>query len=227
MRQALLAGVGFTALAIGSALAADMPPTRYTPPRAPTPVPFFSWSGFYLGINGGYGFGRSNWTDTVTAVSSGGFGLSGALIGGTAGYNLQMGSAIFGIETDFDWSNIKGSTAAGCPAANCETANDWLGTLRARLGFALDRFMPYLTGGMAYGQVKGTVAGTGSVSSSNMGWTAGGGLEYAFAKQWSAKLEYLYVDLGKNTCNAACSGGNPFDLEFRSHLVRGGLNYRF
>ena len=171
MRRTLLASVASTALAIASALAANVPPTRYTPPRAPTQVPFFSWSGFYLGVNGGYGLGRSNWTDTVTAVSSGGFDLSDAVIGGTAGYNRQMGSAVFGIETDFDWSNIKGSTAAGCPAANCETANDWLGTLRARLGFALDRFMPYLTGGMAYGQVKGAVAGTGSVSSSssNMG----------------------------------------------------------
>jgi outer membrane immunogenic protein len=71
------------------------------------------------------------------------------------------------------------------------------------------------------------VAGIGSVSSTNVGWVAGGGLEYAFANNWSVKLECLFVDLGKDFCNAACSGGNPFDVEFRSHLIRGGLNFRF
>jgi opacity protein-like surface antigen len=82
-------------------------------------------------------------------------------------------------------------------------------------------------GGVAYGQVKGTVAGIGSVSNTNVGWAAGGGLECAFANNWSVKFEYLYVDLGKDFCNAARSGGNPFDVEFRSHLIRGGLSFRF
>ena len=125
-----------------------------------------------------------------------------------------------------DWSDIKGSTTVNCPSS-CETANAWLGTVRGRLGYGLDRFLPYLTGGIAIGRVKSTVSGAGSVSDTNVGWTAGGGLEYAFIGSWSAKLEYLYVDLGKSTCDATCSGATPFDLEFQSHLVRAGLNYKF
>jgi outer membrane immunogenic protein len=228
MKRLWLASVGFTALTAGAALAADIPPARYVPPaRAPAYVPFFSWNGFYLGINAGYGWGDSKWTDNVTAATTGNFDTSGAVIGGTAGYNLQTGSMVFGVETDFDWSNIKGTTVVGCPAPGCETTNEWLGTARARLGYAIDRALPYVTGGLAYGQVKGTVPGVGSFSDTSIGWTAGGGFEYAFAGNWSAKLEYLYVDLGAATCNAACSGGNPFDVEFTAHLLRGGLNYKF
>jgi outer membrane immunogenic protein len=227
MRRRLLASVAFTALALGPALAADIPMSRHIPPaRAPAYVPFFSWNGLYIGINGGYGSGRSNWTDTVTTATTGDFDLDGALVGGTLGYNMQLGSFVLGIETDIDWSDIKGSTTVGCAVA-CQTANDWLGTLRGRLGLALDRFMPYVTGGVAYGHVKGTMTGVGSFGSTNVGWTAGGGLEYAFLNSWSVKLEYLYVDLGKATCDAICSGGNPFDVEFTSHLMRAGLNYKF
>jgi outer membrane immunogenic protein len=227
MRKLLLASVAFTALAMASAQASDMPPSRsMPPPRAPTYVPFFSWNGFYLGVNGGYGWGRSNWTGTATGVTTGDFDLSGALVGGTLGFNLQTGGMVLGVEADMDWSDIKGSTTVNC-LSSCETANAWLGTVRGRLGYGLDRFLPYLTGGIAIGRVKSTVSGTGSASDTNVGWTAGGGLEYAFIGSWSAKLEYLYVDLGKSTCDATCSGATPFDLEFQSHLVRAGLNYKF
>jgi outer membrane immunogenic protein len=221
-----LAGLGFTALTLGSALAADAPPGRYMPPpRAPAYVPFFSWTGLYIGANGGYGFGKSRWTDSVTGFTTGDFDVSGWLAGGTLGYNMQMGSAVVGLEADFDWSNIKGSTTA-C-GTTCETANQWLGTGRARIGYAFDRFMPYITGGVAFGRVKATMTGLGSHASNQIGWTAGGGIEYAFVSNWTAKAEYLYVDLGKVTCDAVCSGGNPFDVTFMSHIVRGGINYKF
>lgn len=225
MRRLLFAAVGV--LAIGSAFAADMPRGRsMPPPRAPTYVPFFTWNGFYVGLNGGYGFGSSRWTDTVTQVSTGGFDVSGGMIGGTIGYNMQLGGFIFGFEGDLDWSNIKGSTTTNC-IGTCETSNTWLGTARARVGYAFDRFLPYLTAGAAFGGVKGTVAGFGSFSETQVGWTGGGGLEYAFVDNWTAKIEYLYADLGKANCNAACSGGNPFDVTFTTSIVRGGINYKF
>ena len=75
------------------------------------------------------------------------------MVGGTAGYNLQFGSAVFGLEGDFDWSDIKGSTTANC-ATNCETTNTWFGTARGRIGYAFDRFLPYFTAGAAFGDVK-------------------------------------------------------------------------
>jgi outer membrane immunogenic protein len=89
--------------------------------------------------------------------------------------------------------------------------------------------MPYITAGGAYGEVKASSSNPAALGASDslFGWTAGAGVEYAFAGNWSAKLEYLYVDLGAATCNAACSGGNPFDVEFTAHLLRGGLNYKF
>src|SRR5258708_7891569 len=107
VRCLLLAGAGFAVLSLASAgfavlaataQAADIGSRELPPPRAPVLVPFFTWNGFYIGINAGYGFGRSNWTNTVTGVSTGNFGTSGALVGGTAGYNLQLGGWLLGVE---------------------------------------------------------------------------------------------------------------------------------
>jgi len=226
MRRALLAAIGFSALSATAALAADMPPSRYMPPpRAPAYVPFFMWTGFYVGINAGYGFGTSNWTDTA-GVTTGDFNVSGGAVGGTLGYNMQFGSAILGIETDLDWASIKGSTAVNC-GTTCDTELQWLGTTRARLGYALDRFLPYITGGAAYGSIKASLSGIGSTTATKVGWTAGGGLEYAFLNNWTVKAEYLYVDLGTVACDAICTGGIPADVSFHSHLVRGGINFKF
>ncbi len=213
-----------TPLLTCAAQAADFGSRPLPPPRsAPVLVPFFTWNGFYAGINAGYGFGSSKWTDIVTGVSTGNFDVDGALVGGTAGYNLQLGGWVLGIEGDIGWNFGKGSTTAAC-GTSCETASDWLGTLRGRLGYALDRFLPYVTGGASFGNIEGTASG-GTFGKTAVGWTAGGGLEYAFLSNWSAKLEYLYVDLGTATCSAACSGGNPVDVTYTTQIVRGGLNY--
>jgi outer membrane immunogenic protein len=227
MKRPLLASVGIAALAMTSALASDMPPSRYLPPpRAAAYVPFFTWNGFYVGINAGYGFGKSRWTDSTTGVSTGNFDISGAVAGGTMGYNMQFGSTIFGVETDIDWTNIKGSATANC-ASTCQTSNDWLGTLRGRLGYTLDRLLPFVSAGLAYGNIKGDLAGGSNFNDFKVGWTAGGGLEYAFAGNWTAKAEYLYVDLGKANCDAICFSAAPFDVTFQTHILRGGLNYKF
>lgn len=226
MKRLLLAAVVLAGLVMTSALAADVPPSRtLRPPRAATYVPFFTWNGFYLGINAGYGFGHSNWTDTITQLSTGNFSVRGPLVGGTIGYNLQLGSFVFGLEGDAAWTDIKGSSTT-C-LGTCQTSNSWLGTARGRVGYAFDRFLPYLTAGAAFGDVKGSVLGVASFSDTRIGWTGGGGLEYAFVDNWTAKIEYLYVDLGKANCNATCSGGDPFDVTFKTGIVRGGVNYKF
>jgi outer membrane immunogenic protein len=210
------------------AFAADLPAPSYRGPAYKGPVyvgPGFSWTGFYVGINGGYGFGKSNWANT--ALSTGDFDINGPLVGGTIGYNLQTGAWVWGAELDADYSWIKGSTTTTCPTG-CETRNAWLATGRARIGYAWDRFLPYITGGAAYGSVKMTAGTLPDESKSKFGWTAGAGVEYAFLGAWTAKLEYLYVDLGKVSCDVTtCGGGAPSDVKFTTSLVRVGLNYRF
>jgi len=218
MRRVLFATIGLLGLAATNAVAADLP--RGMPPtKAPVFVPGYSWTGFYLGVNGGGAFGRSDWSGFANDTD-----LSGGMVGVTAGYNWQSGQWVFGLEGDIDWANIKGDfTSAACPTG-CETKNTWLGTARGRLGWAFDRWMPYVTGGAAFGEVKATQAGVASASDTNVGWTVGAGIEGAITGNWTAKLEYLYVDLGDVSCGACVPATNA---DFRSHLVRAGLNFRF
>jgi outer membrane immunogenic protein len=223
MKRILLASLALAAMgaAASPAAAADLP--RQMPVKAPAYAPaYFTWTGFYLGINGGWGFGHSNWS----GIPTGDFSVNGGLIGGTAGYNWQFGQAVFGLEGDLDWSGISGSTTTNCPAG-CKTSNNWLSTVRGRLGYAGDRWMPYVTGGAAFGDIKATVPGFAGVDTTKAGWTVGAGVEYAFAGPWSAKLEYLYVDLGNNNCGFSCGAVSPDNVNLKTNIVRGGINYRF
>ena len=201
------------------AFAADLSRPAFKAPAYCRPP--FNWSGFYVGINGGYGWGKSSWTDPATATTTGDFNISGALVGGTAGYNLQIGQLVVGAEGDIDASWIKGTDATGC----CQTKNDWFATARARLGFALDRWMPFVTGGAAFGDVKLNALGA-SQTATRVGWTAGAGIEYAFMGAWSARVEYLYADLGTASCGVATCG-TANDVTFKTSIVRAGLNYHF
>lgn len=219
MKRLLVAGVGLLALT-GAAAAADLPPAPGNYYKAPTFVPPYSWTGFYLGVNGGGGLGWSNW-DTA-----GGFHTDGGVVGGTVGYNYQIGRAVIGGEGDIDWSSISGSTTtAGCPAG-CSTSNSWLSTIRARVGYAADRFMPYVTGGAAFGNINASTPGLAGGGATNAGWTVGGGLEFAIAGAWTAKAEYLFVDLGKFNCGIGCGAASD-NVSFNANLIRGGINYRF
>jgi outer membrane immunogenic protein len=204
-----------------SALAADLP--RRMPAKAPAFVPAYNWTGFYLGINGGYGWGHSDWTAFGANADP-----NGGMIGGTLGYNWQAAGSpfVFGLEGDIDWSGIKGNFVnAACPGG-CETKNNWLGTARGRLGYAFDRVMPYITGGVAFGDVKANQFGFAGESDTKAGWTAGGGVETALYGNWTAKVEYLYADLGSVSCGVgSCSV--PTNVDFRTHIVRAGLNFRF
>ena len=196
MKRILLGGIVLALAA--SAHAADLP--RSVPPvvKAPVLAPpsVYDWSGFYLGINGGYGWGQSSF-DGATGTF-GNFNTAGWVAGGTAGYNLQYGHAVFGVEGGIDWSNINGSASCVGGFASCQVKNDWLGTARGRFGFAFDRFLPFVTGG----------------------------LEVALGKNWTAKAEYLHVDLGSLNCGTACTG-TPSNVDFTTNLVRGGVNFKF
>jgi len=203
--------------AISTANAADLSRRPAMPTKAPLYAAPFNWTGFYVGINGGGGFGGS--TSFSTPFPSTSFDTSGGVVGGTLGYNWQMGQLVFGLEGDGDWSDIRGN--APCVGTTCSLRNDWLATARGRIGYAYDRFLPYLTGGAAFGNVKTTIAGIGSTDNTEAGWTLGGGVEANLAGPWSAKVEYLYVDLG-NSGSVLGSNAN-----FRTNLVRGGINYRF
>jgi len=222
MKRVIFACVGVVALS-GAAAAADLPVAPAPYYKAPVYAPAYNWSGFYLGINGGGGWGRSTWSTT------GSFDTSGGVIGGTVGYNYQMNQVVLGVEGDIDWANINGSTNTGCTSAtgtSCTTGDNWLSTVRGRLGYAADRFMPYVTGGAAFGDIKASGPGLTGVDTTNAGWTLGGGIEFAIAGHWTAKAEYLYVDLGNVSCNAAC-GAAAQSVNWHANLGRLGLNYRF
>jgi outer membrane immunogenic protein len=223
MKHMVFAGLVLlaTGAVAGSATAADLG-RQYQQPYVKAPIynPVFTWTGFYLGLNGGGGWGQSSWDRT------GSFDLSGGVIGGTVGFNWQTGQVVLGIEGDADWSGMSGTTSTLCPVG-CTTRNDWLGTVRGRVGYAFDRFLPYVTGGLSAGDIRATTPGFAGATQTNLGWTIGAGMEVAIAGNWSAKAEYLHVDLGSFSCGLACGLVTPDNVSFRANLLRGGVNYKF
>ena len=228
---------------------APMPPSAYYPVSPPV-----NWGGVYIGLNGGYGRGTSNWSDSLG--STGNFASNGGVFGATLGINYAgFGDwVLLGIEGDFDWSGATGS--AGCSvlgpdvlgAASCQTRIDWLSTFRLRAGYTWQHFLFYATAGGAVGDYRLSASATsinpvGSTHNPTapLGWTAGAGVEYLFNDAVSVKLEYLFVNLGKVSCPSGtlCSADNnePFNLgqtplrpgtvTFTENLIRGGINYKF
>jgi len=232
MRKLLLSGsVSLIALA-GLAGAANAQTMMFQ-----GPVP--NWAGPYVGVEGGYGWGSSRHTDTG-GFDSGSFSTQGGLAGGTLGYNWQNGPWVFGAEGDISWADISGATAGGgaCGGAvpNCGTRLSDLGTMRGRIGYSLGPIMPYATAGLAVGNVHGGegdnsgIGASGVGSTYRVGWTAGAGVEDQFSPRWSAKLEYLHVDLGNGPVFTDDLGGGASAAErvrFDADILRGGLNYKF
>jgi outer membrane immunogenic protein len=227
-------------LASGSfASAADMP-AKAQVYQAPVPVLMASWNGWYIGATGGWGWGNAEQSDN-TPFSSGVYDTDGGLIGATAGYNWQSGNLVFGAETDLSYSWIQGSapqpSAGNCGGSGlgrCESEINALGTLRARVGYAFGNFLPYVTGGLAYAHVhgeEGDVPPTafGSGSKWVAGWTLGGGIEGKITANWSAKAEFLYVDLGDPEVFSSNVFGTmvPQNLSETAKIFRVGLNYHF
>jgi outer membrane immunogenic protein len=221
VRRLLAAGFVLAAMmAAERAAAADLslaPLYKAAPP--PVAVPY-DWSGFYLGVNGGGGWGHSHWSATGT-----GFGVSGGQAGGTVGYNRQIGNVVFGVEGDIDWSGLNG-TGSGAGCVGCSTSDSWLSTVRGRIGYAFDRVMPYATGGLAVGDIRAAMPGFSGGTSTNAGWTLGGGVEFALPGNWTAKAEYLRVDLGNFNCTG-CTPAPSGNVSLQENVFRAGLNYRF
>jgi len=212
--------------------AADIAPasTVLSPARAAT------WTGFYAGVNAGYAFGTA---DTILSVSSATLPFSSdydGFVGGVQlGYNWQAGPAVFGFEVDLQYADASGSALLPTTTVTAKNALEWFGTARGRLGIAFDRVMPYVTGGFAFGknklEIHDVVSGTRvEDTATHRGWTFGGGVEIAVRENWSAKFEYLHVDLGeKNNYLADIIGGTGSALkpDLKFGLARAGLNYRF
>jgi outer membrane immunogenic protein len=228
MKRTLIAGA-LALAAAGQAFAADLPmPGPPVPPAAYMPVaPIYNWTGFYLGVNGGGAFGTSSWTDPAFAAT-GNFNPSGFLIGGTLGANYQMGSFVVGLEGDGDWTNFSGTTSnTSCSVFACTTKSDWLATVRGRAGYAWDRVLFYGTGGAAFANVQAASGFLPFSSTTQAGWTAGAGIEYAFLPNWTAKVEYLFVDLANASCGFASCGGTTTTVSLTENVFRGGINFKF
>jgi outer membrane immunogenic protein len=254
MKHLLLAGA--FVLTAAPALAADLPQPYIPPPppRAPAayvPVapPYYNWGGIYIGLNGGYGFASGNSTATITGntfgldgTSTGTGNLQGGVAGGTLGANFQSGQFVMGIEGDGDWSGQTKTDTVTC-GAGCSISESvkipWLATLRARAGVAWDRVLIYGTAGGAAMNATDTVTGTAggvtatliSLNDTAFGWTAGGGLEFAFSDNITAKIEYLFVQAkptATNTIPAAIGGGTVTEAAtINDSLVRAGINFKF
>jgi len=221
---ALLATAAFTQVAS----AADLPAKVYT--KAPAMVaPAYNWTGLYIGINGGGAWGKTGWT-YVAAGTTADHNTSGGLVGGTLGYNWQMNNIVLGLEGDWDWANISGSTTCPNPAFTCNSKLTSLGTLRARLGFAAwDRALLYVTGGWAWGNnnINTVSAATGTVgtSTTRSGGTFGLGAEFALWDNWTGKVEWLNYNLGTGTYTVDTA--LQVNASTKGNLLRAGLNYRF
>ncbi|OKO91093.1 membrane protein [Bradyrhizobium sp. NAS80.1] len=213
MKKVLLASACLFALT-GAASAADLAARPYT--KAPVAVAsVYNWTGFYLGIVGG-----GAWQSDSDPKMKGGF------VGGTAGYNWQTGNVVFGLEADGAWADVSASaTALGVTATSKTEA---MGTVRGRIGYAVNNVLFYGTGGYAWidNKLSATALGlTISDSKFHSGWTVGAGVEAFFAPQWSVKGEYLYRSLAGETYFGNLVPVSSGTLNF--HTVQVGVNYHF
>jgi outer membrane immunogenic protein len=281
MKRIVIGMVAAVSLFATGAMAADLAARPYV--KAPVVVdPVWSWTGFYVGANGGYSWGRSrtdvSYYNTATgaaiappagSVTNASFDMNGGIAGGQAGYNWQNANWVYGIEGDLQWSGERGSAGYSCvgvaPAGGpclpgltflppgglagttvtIDQHLQWFGTLRGRVGIlATPKVLFYGTGGLAFGEIKTTgtltgftpagvaIASIGTSSTTRAGWTVGAGVEGKITREWSAKLEYLYMDLGRYlsgpfTLAPGSTIGVNGSSRFTDHILRAGFNYQF
>ena len=268
MKRILIAAIA--TVAATSAMAADLPMKQPVYTKAPVYVePIFDWTGFYVGGNLGYSWGRSSDTSTITNgagtivfSSVDRTDLNGIVGGGQIGYNWQMQNWLFGFEADIQGTGEKGTHGYLCPQSTClpnivgaavvlgpavtealSQKIDWFGTVRGRIGLlAAPKVLLYATGGLAYGEVAsnatiapvttGISAAIPGANTTNVGWTLGAGVEGAIGGNWTARLEYLYVDLGRVSGSFATTIGTTalttnFSSRVTDNILRAGVNYKF
>ena len=269
MRVSILKTIAASALAAmavaSAASAADLAARPYT--KAPIVAPVYDWTGFYIGGNVGYSWGRSSDTSTLTNgagtvlfTTGAGANMDGVIGGGQIGYNWQVQNWVWGLEADIQGSDQKGRRGYLCPTGVCtppfgviavfpgpavpvalDQKLEWFGTVRGRVGvLATPQVLFYATGGLAYGEVNtSAVIGAGAFGfnahDTRVGYTVGAGVEGAIGGNWTAKLEYLYMDLGRTsgaflTTIPALGGGvlsYNYSSRITNNIVRVGLNYKF
>ena len=201
----------------GPAMAADLAPQPVEPlPAAPVYLPF-SWTGFYIGAHAGGAFSNG---DSNLAAPLDSFDANGFVGGVHAGYNYQMNQFVLGIEGDFDGTSISGKATDPVLGVN-KLSVPWQGSVRARLGYAWDRFLLYGTGGAAFADAKVS----GGDSKTLAGWTVGAGVEYAFTDSWSGRLEYRYTDFQSASFTTPALG--TFKNRLNENQVLLGISYKF
>jgi outer membrane immunogenic protein len=203
-------------------------------PVAPLAVPTYNWTGLYLGLNGGGGWGSQDPLNIITdRFDRSSTDISGGMFGGTMGAQVQVSHVVLGLEADLDWAHITGSrtispSILGAPLGtfSASTKMDWIGTARARAGYAQNNWLLYITGGATLAEEKTSLTGVnGSVcgivdrpfcsgSGRKVGAAAGAGIEYGITPNLSAKLEYMYMTAASTDVS-------------RINSIRLGLNYRF
>jgi outer membrane immunogenic protein len=220
-----VASVAFLSVA-STAFAADLPHPAYKAPPLLAPAPVFTWTGFYVGAHGGYGWSRfSGNGDERTA--------KGWLAGVQGGYNYQIGQFIVGVEAEYSWADVKYETPLF--GGTLTLKNDYFATAAARLGYAFDRSLVYAKVGGAWTRDKWDAndgaGGTATATSSRTGWLLGAGFEYAFWDNLSVKVEYDYIKFGTVSPSFTTAGGltvsGSGDVKLDTQVVKAGVNYRF
>jgi outer membrane immunogenic protein len=223
-----------------SAFAADLGAAPVKAPMAPMMAAAYSWTGFYIGVNGGGGW--NTWTGTAGVGAPGAinsFSGSGGLAGGTVGGNYQIGNVVLGLEGTYDWADIRNTQTAalGPGTLTLVTKNDYIATVAGRVGYAFDRVLIYGKGGAAFtrdnlnANLTGPVPGTAVGKFDRTGWLAGVGVEWAFYGNWSVKAEYDYMGFGsQNEGNFTTTGGltvTPASVKLNVQTATVGINYKF
>jgi outer membrane immunogenic protein len=230
----LLGVVAFSGAMITYAESADLSRKQpraatATPPAAYTPQTV-NWTGFYVGVHIGGAWSDANWTNPVSGLSNNLTG-GGVFGGAQVGFNYQFESVVFGVEGDFSGMSLKPSDtdAAGFTHS---TSSYWTSTITGRLGYAINQALFFAKGGVAFADERDTVTSPLGVISSTgtttqVGWIAGRGIEYALDRNWSAKIEYDYLGFGSQGVPATALGGAPGAVDLNIQRVIAGLNYRF
>jgi len=234
LRKTLLAATALAALS-GSALAADLP-SRSAPPAYIPPPPVFTWTGFYIGGQIGYGFG-TNSVQPFTAAGLLGtpysYSQNGVVGGAHIGYNYQVAQFVFGLEGDVEGTGISRNLAPFGTVFSNSTSIPIQGSARGRIGFAVDRALFFATGGAAFASIRDSYFGvlipggsTSTLSKSRVGWTVGGGIEYALTNNWTIRGEYLYTDYGHYT-DFPTSTAFSYNHHLTENKVELGFSYKF
>ena len=251
MKRTITWGIGAMALAATTlpTSAADLGARPITKAPIAAPVALYNWSGFYIGGHVGGLFADKDWTDVTVPgfpIVLGNHSPSGVAGCGQVGFNWQTGAWVFGVEGQFSWTNADDEHACVAPLgivlAVCRTEMNWVATAAGRIGYAFNNVLLYAKGGGAWTDedffIAPSALGTGLVattvlanSHTRSGWMVGGGIEWGFTPNWSAKIEYNFMDFGTQRTAfvdpVPAFGTTLVDIDQQVHLVKAGINYRF